>query len=111
MDGIVDKYLELLSTATDKGKTLTLMYCEMFEVKMNVKHITMFRKFTKMYGYQRVLSCLMDMYDIELTDKENVYGLLSYLLKKKINEKVARQPDDLLVDYVKEIEKKKKGKL
>lgn len=106
MDGLIDKYLPLLEVSKDRGKVLAMMYCEMFDTSLTVDHIKMFRRFTNLYGFQRVISTLLDISGMELEDKNNVYGLLSSILKRKVQTKVGSLPDDYLVDHVKEMEKK-----
>lgn len=86
-EGIINKYLEELSSTTNPGVHLAKFYWEVLKLKPESKDIPMFNKFIRLYGREKVFNSIVYMAHMEGLDTKNIYGLIKYLLDKEIQAK------------------------
>ena len=88
MENIADLYYEKLSKESNPGKVLAAFYETLFDRSYSVKNIIMFNKLVKAYGKYIPFFAILDMFSYEgLEIVDNMFGLLSYYCKKRLEQK------------------------
>ncbi len=85
MDGLLDKYIELLKVDDRKGVILARYYCELFEQDFTGDIIKLFGRLNKIYGTTIVLQAVSDMATIQDLKPENPAALLNTICKNAKN--------------------------
>lgn len=87
MENLADLYYEKLSTSTNAGLTLAQFYCELFSITITKAEVILFNRLLKLFGRYTVYFAILDLYGYEEANLDNVYGLLSYYCKKRVEAK------------------------
>jgi hypothetical protein len=108
-EGLADSYFEKLNSDTNPGATLAKFYSELFNLTYGVKTVVMFNRLVKLYGKTNVFFSILEIGDT--ADHTNIYGLINYICKKRLEKSSSSTPVDLLEDTVIASEKKVKKAL
>lgn len=107
MDGLIDKYLRMLETSTDKDITVCYFYCELLDVELNPSIVKMIKRLSKLYGIQRVMNAIVSVYQMDINNDTIPYGLLTHFLRKQILEESKEVVESVdLTEKASEIEKR-----
>lgn len=92
MEGAVEFYYEKLIKEEDKtpGITLAKFFGELFSIPISSKTIVMYNKLVKLYGRKLAFEATLESFESG-ANPENLYGLLSYICKKKIEKDMANR--------------------
>lgn len=94
MESIFDKYKDDLERGDRLNITLSRIYGEMFNQKAGQSTFAMFGKICKVYSKREILLALLDMYDMDNINHSNVYPLIVWFIKKRLDNKLPKEPDN-----------------
>jgi hypothetical protein len=107
MEGLFGEYSLLLEDNPDPGRILARLYADMEEIEMKKELIILFRKLSLYFGWKKVFSALIDISVMSVNDPYNPVPLLTYFIKKGIENKIDSKEIDL-TEYVRFVEERKK---
>jgi len=88
MENIADLYYEKLSKDDRPGNILAKFYEVTFDVPYSIQNIVMFNKLVRIYGKYIPFFAILDLFSYEGVEiKTNMFGLLSYYCKKRMEQK------------------------
>lgn len=91
-EGIVDRLLLRLETEENSLDVLVDFYCELLGSNDSVSARKVIGKLLKVYGGKRLFYGILSLYDVESFDPNgNIYPLLSYFIKKQLDNQVIIQ--------------------
>jgi hypothetical protein len=112
-----DLYYERLSNSTNPGLVLAQFFGNVFDRTISRSEVILFNRLLKIYGRFIVYFTILDMSSMSELNFDNLYPLLSYFAKKRLDQKYgiimveSQNLDKLANTYEKAIEKQKKTKL
>jgi hypothetical protein len=90
MENIADLYYEKLEKTDRPGNVLARFYEGIFDKPFSVQDVIMFNKLLKVYGKYVPFFAVLDLFSYEKAEiKENMFGLLSYYCKRRMEQKMA----------------------
>jgi len=88
LENNADFYYEKLGETSNPGPVIAKFYESTFDLSYSVKHTIMFNKLVKMYGKYIPFFAVLDLFSYETVEiSENMFGLLSYYCKKRMEQK------------------------
>jgi hypothetical protein len=81
-------YLDELRKASNPGVVLAKMYCELYTISDLGKFIKIFNRLLKLYGRENIFLSILDTYDVTDFKSDNPYALLTYFMKKRLEDRV-----------------------
>jgi hypothetical protein len=111
-NGIFEQYFEELSTSDNKGLLLAKFYCQLFELTITPNTIRMFNKLLKEFTVYNIFYSISDMFSMNEVNHTNIYGLVKYFCKARVNKEEIKMPERLTIEsMVTKIEKSSTRKL
>lgn len=108
-------YEKLVNKDSQPAVVLVQFYCKIYERDFDAKLIPFFSRMVKMYGRNNMFLVLLDLFDFEEVNHDNIHRLIAYLAKKRIAGKFVIQENvdlsNVSKDYLKELKKLKKQNL
>jgi hypothetical protein len=110
-------YYEKLVNSTNPGLVLAQFFGNIFDRPISRVEVILFNRLLKVYGRFVVYFSILDLTSMTDLDFNNLYGILSYFAKKRLDQKygiVLVENNDLnkfASSIAKQIEKQKKEKL
>lgn len=92
-ENIAEFYADQLNIQNNHGVVLAKFFCELFEIPLEVEKIKTFNKLLKIYSKELVYFSIIDCFDIENVRLKNIYPLISYLCKKRLENKLSKSPN------------------
>jgi len=107
MENLYDVYFKELQETNNPGKTLTQFYRNLFDIADNkyLQNLRMFNKLIKLYGKEVLFYCIVEMYDIDDLNHENIYPLISYIAKRIADKKAEKYKEISLIDKINDLSK------
>lgn len=109
-------YYERLSTSTNPGLILAQFFGNTFDRSVGRADIMVFNRLLKLYGRFTVYFSILDMSSMSDVNFDNIYPLLSYFCKKRLDQKYGvivmenQNLDKVAQSVAKQIEKQKNAK-
>lgn len=91
-ENIAEFYAEQLEIQKNHGVVLAKFFSELFSIPLSVDNIKVFNRLLKLYSKELIYFSIIDCYDIDNVRLNNIYPLLSYLCKKRLENKLAKSP-------------------
>lgn len=85
-ENIAEHFLGQLETSTNPGATLSQFYISIAEIPYNNRLIPTMNKLVTIYGRRRVFYAILSIANSNLEDPYKVFGLLSHICKKSLEE-------------------------
>lgn len=110
-ENIIGIYYEELQETKTPGNVIARFFWEIFSKEPDKNDIIKFNKLIKLYGRDNVFSAVIDIATSETVDLSRYYGLLLYILKQKLENKIETEPIKLtdFLDSVKKDMKKRRN--
>jgi len=87
-ENISDQFLNEINTTSNPAVVLTSLYCKLYDLTNFATYIKIFGKLVKVYSRKNIFFAILDTYDVDNFRPENPYALLTYFLKKRLEDKV-----------------------
>ena len=108
-------YQKLVAKEGQPGVVLTQFFSAFYERTFDAKLIPYFARMVKLYGRNITYLALLDLFDFEDANIDEPRRLISYFVKKRIeNQFTVQETEDLsreFKDYLKELKKTGKQKI
>jgi len=86
-ENLAEFYYEKLHDTVNPALVLSQFYGNLFSKEYGRSEIIMFNRLLKLYGRFTIYFSLLDMHSMTEIRFENVYGLISYFAKKRLEQK------------------------
>lgn len=84
-ENIVDAYLDRISKSDRPGYTLAEFFCRVYGIESIPKeYILFFSRMNNLYGRHRVFMAICDTADMNDFNPEKPFGLITYFIKKRV---------------------------
>lgn len=106
-ENLSELFYEKLHKENNPGAVLARFYCEIFNLQWSAQKIITFNKLLKVYNRDTIFFAILDCYDMPNVTHDNIYGLLAYFCKKRMEKKIHEDlmPSIDLTNSVREIER------
>jgi hypothetical protein len=109
-EALADIYYDKLKDADNPGLTLARFFCELNDKQVDKDKVILFNRLLKLFGRYTIYFAIMDLYGYEGANLDNIYGLLSYYCKSRLErESKNSNNSDSLEDFLSEVDKQRKA--
>ena len=109
-EALADIYYDKLKDTDNPGLILARFFCELNDKQVDKDKVILFNRLLKLFGRYTIYFAIMDVYGFEGANLDNIYGLLSYYCKSRLEKESKNSNNsDSLEDFLSEVDKQRKA--